>query len=661
MKEQIYRLFKKGFLNSRFVLLADLLLAVIISLCSIGLTCYFLPGCQFSAQRRPIMIILAIVTLVSTLAFSLAFRTHRQLFRFSSFRITRGIGMVTLTNAVVITLIAHLILRAVGIPLEFRPAFLFFLLFSALLFTSFVVVRLMMIMVARWVKSFNPKIIKQKARVLIFDVRDISVAAAKQLEDSPYFHVVGYCSREEGSNEYQIDGHPIYHISDTKELAQLVHEKNLQGIIFPAKKDFLRERESFIYSCESVGLHTYLMPGISESSATMIATESVQRIKIEDLLMREEIHHSNSSVAEMFRDKVVMVTGAAGSIGSELVKQIATLPIKKLVLFDNAETPLHELRLYLQKNHPSLHFIPVIGDVRSEPRLRYTFEQHHPDIVLHAAAYKHVPLMEENPCESALVNIVGTRHVADLCLEFGVERMVMVSTDKAVNPTNVMGACKRAAEMYVQSLGKELKEGTREGKTIFVTTRFGNVLGSQGSVIHLFREQIAEGGPITVTHPDIVRYFMSIPEACSLILEAATLATEAQIYVFDMGEEHKIVDLARNMIRLAGLEPDKDIKIEFTGLRPGEKLYEEVLSTKENTLPTKIDKVMIARIRPVDHTEILPRYDELEQLASANRPEATVRTLKALVPEYKSANSRYEALDHEQTPNPTETIQQKHE
>lgn len=644
-QEWLYSAYARGFLNNRLVLMADLTLALIVSLISLLLTCYFLTESLPAEHMQTVLLTLPLVAVLSTLVFSLVYKTHRQLFRFSSLRITRGIAMVTIVNTLFITIATAVILHFTGIRLSLRTILLFGVLFMALFFTAYVLMRIAMILLARWAKSLDRTVTRQRERVLIFNVRDISVAAAKQLESSPNYHVVGYCTKDNGPDEYQIDGLPIYHVNDAAGLADLAIKNGLQGIIFPAKQDFLREREDFIYSCESVGLHTYLMPGVSESDATTIATESVQRVRIEDLLMRDEIHHDGTEVAHTFTGKVVLVTGAAGSIGSELVTQIATLGVRKLILFDNAETPLHNLRLHLEKTFPALDFVPVIGDVRIKDRIRYVFEEYRPQIVLHAAAYKHVPLMEENPCESVLVNVVGTRYVADLCLEYDVEKMLMVSTDKAVNPTNVMGACKRAAEMYVQSLGKEIHDGTRQARTIFVTTRFGNVLGSQGSVIQLFREQIAQGGPVTVTHPEIVRYFMSIPEACSLILEATAMATDAQIYVFDMGEKHKIDDLARNMIRLAGLEPDKDIKIIYTGLRPGEKLYEEVLATKEDTLPTRIDKVMIACIRPIEHSQILPYYDELHQLARTIRQDDTVRCLKALVPEYKSANSRYEALD----------------
>ncbi|MDO4672064.1 MAG: polysaccharide biosynthesis protein, partial [Porphyromonadaceae bacterium] len=298
-----------------------------------------------------------------------------------------------------------------------------------------------------------------------------------------------------------------------------------------------------------------------------------------------------------FKGKTIMVTGAAGSIGSELCRQLATFEIGQLILFDNAETPMHNLRLELEQKFPNLIFVPVIGDVRHIQRLDFAFREYQPAVVFHAAAYKHVPLMEENPCEATLVNVVGTRFVADKCIEYDVEKMVMISTDKAVNPTNIMGCTKRLAEIYVQSLGLAIENGTIKGKTKFVTTRFGNVLGSNGSVIPLFRSQIQKGGPITVTHPNITRFFMTIPEACRLVMEAATMTNGNQIFVFDMGESVKIADLATKMIELAGLEPNKDIKIKYVGLRPGEKLYEEVLSNTENTIPTNHQRIKIAKVR----------------------------------------------------------------
>ena len=342
-----------------------------------------------------------------------------------------------------------------------------------------------------------------------------------------------------------------------------------------------------------------------------------------------------------------MVTGAAGSIGSEIARQIASYGVRRLILLEMAESPLHEIRLELEHDYPDLDLVPMIGDVRNREKVEIVFDRYRPDIVLHAAAYKHVPLMEEHPCESVLANLSGTRNIADMCVKYGAERMVMISTDKAVNPTNVMGACKRACEMYIQSLGTAIREGRVEGKTIFITTRFGNVLGSNGSVIGLFRRQIASGGPVTVTHKDIVRFFMSIPEACSLVLQASTMAERPQIFVFDMGEAHKIDDLARRMIRLSGFEPDKDIQIVYSGLRPGEKLYEEVLATTENTEPTTVDKIRIANIRSNDYDNVSAQVAKIIDTARNFQTEEAVRELKVLIPEFVSNNSPFQKIDEE--------------
>jgi FlaA1/EpsC-like NDP-sugar epimerase len=340
-----------------------------------------------------------------------------------------------------------------------------------------------------------------------------------------------------------------------------------------------------------------------------------------------------------------MVTGAAGSIGSELCRQIASFGVRELVMYDNAETPMHNLRLEFDEKFSELKFTPIIGDVRNTSRLDYTFRHYRPQIVFHAAAYKHVPLMEENPCEAVMANVIGTRNVADKCIEYNVEKMVIVSTDKAVNPTNIMGCTKRLAEMYVQSLGLALEKGKKEGVTKFVTTRFGNVLGSNGSVIPRFREQIAKGGPVTVTHPEITRFFMTIPEACRLVMEAATMSTGNQIFVFDMGDSVKIDDLARRMIRLAGFTPDKDIMVEYTGLRPGEKLYEELLSNKENTVPTEHSRIRIAKVREYDYSIAASVLSKLEHLANNVEITEMVRLMKQTIPEYISQNSRFEELD----------------
>ena len=352
-----------------------------------------------------------------------------------------------------------------------------------------------------------------------------------------------------------------------------------------------------------------------------------------------------------------MVTGGAGSIGSELVRLISSFQISQIIVLDNAETPLHNIQLELADKVKNSVDGPldtkafadkykfVIADVRDVARLEKVFESYRPDVVFHAAAYKHVPLMESNPCEAVNVNVFGSRNVADMAVKFDVEKMVMVSTDKAVNPTNVMGCTKRLAEIYVQTLSRAILSGEVKGKTKFITTRFGNVLGSNGSVIPRFREQIINGGPVTVTHKDIIRFFMTIPEACRLVLEAATMGEGYEIFVFDMGKPVKISDLARNMISLAGFEPDKEIKIVYTGLRPGEKLYEELLNSAENTLPTGHNKISVAKVREYKLDDILVDYSVLkEKVVSMDRVE-TVRQMKKIVPEFKSKNSEYEELD----------------
>lgn len=373
-----------------------------------------------------------------------------------------------------------------------------------------------------------------------------------------------------------------------------------------------------------------------------LSYSQLREVNVEDLLPRDKIEVDMVAIGEQLRGKRILITGAAGSIGSEMVRQIAPYDPKELLLVDQAETPLHDIRLMMARRWPGISAHTVVADIAHGRRMEELFARHRPEYVFHAAAYKHVPMMEDNPSESVANNIEGTRIVADLAVKYDTDKFVMVSTDKAVNPTNVMGCSKRICEIYVQALDKAIKDGTVEGRTRFVTTRFGNVLGSNGSVIPLFQKQIKAGGPITVTHPDIIRFFMLIPEACKLVLEAGTMGHGGEIFVFDMGEPVRIADLARRMITMSGA---KDIEIRFTGLRDGEKLYEEVLNEKEITIPTFHPKIKIARVREYDYFDAAARVRDLVAMCSNADDMDIVKAMKAIVPEFRSQHSRYEVLD----------------
>ena len=416
------------------------------------------------------------------------------------------------------------------------------------------------------------------------------------------------------------------------------------AVIFASNAALQREDKRVAEWCTEAGVQLYVIPNVDQM--TPGATLNITPVKIEDLLERPEIVIETERIAAQIRDRVIMVTGAAGSIGSEIVRQCCKFAPAKIVLLDCAETPMHLIRLEIEEKYPQVPIVPVVADVRNRERCADIVSAHKPAIIFHAAAYKHVPLMEENPCEAVITNVLGSINMAEIARENGVEKFVMISTDKAVNPTNVMGATKRAAEMYVQSLNAQLAaEAADAPHTRYITTRFGNVLGSNGSVVPRFRAQIEKGGPVTVTHPDIIRFFMTIPEACRLVLQAGTMGQGGEIFVFDMGEPVKIAHLARRMIRLSGFKPDVDIKIEYTGLRPGEKLYEEVLSTAEGTNETTHHKIRQAQAVELTHDSVATQCATLTTAAHNLQVEETVRTLKSLVPEFKSKNSPWEKYD----------------
>ena len=413
--------------------------------------------------------------------------------------------------------------------------------------------------------------------------------------------------------------------------------------VSPLKSDSIREQPDMVARLAEAGIKIYVTPAAQEwDGRSDLMHTQLRKVEIEDLLPREKIEIDMEAVGRLLRGQRILITGAAGSIGGEMVRQIASFAPDRLILVDQAETPLHDIRLMMARDWRDINAYTLVADIANKSRMEEIFSEHRPAYVFHAAAYKHVPMMEDNPCESVGNNVDGTRVIADLAVKYGTRKFVMISTDKAVNPTNVMGCSKRICEIYVQSLDKAIKEGHVEGVTQFVTTRFGNVLGSNGSVIPLFREQIAKGGPVTVTHPDIIRFFMLIPEACRLVLEAGTMGNGGEIFVFDMGKPVRIIDLAKRMIQLSGA---KNVEVRFTGLRAGEKLYEEVLNDEEITLPTFHPKIKIAKVREYDYDTVCQDIDELVGLGRSRDDMAIVGKMKAIVPEFKSRHSKYEALD----------------
>ena len=582
--------------------------------------------------------------LLSVISFIL-FRTFRSVIRHTTLREVWKLGAAVLLKDVLMFVYVQLLPQS---PLPPQTAIALGFMLDVLV-TLFLLLALRLGMIILYdLLKLNRTRRANCRQVLVYGTGDKSVSLVTRLQNSPHYRVIGFLTYGKLLKNHTIADRPVYYFEDESSIEYLRDRVDIDAVLFATNDDAQSEQERLIKYCTEKSVKILIAPPIDEVIDGKIMKQSIREIKIEDLLGRPEIKISMEEIIANFRGKTILVTGAAGSIGSELCRQLATFGIRELILYDNGETPMHNLRLELEERYPALKFIPVIGDVRIPARLDFVFRTYHPQVVFHAAAYKHVPLMEENPCEAVLVNVAGTRNVADKCIEYDVEKMVMISTDKAVNPTNVMGCTKRLAEIYVQSLGLSIEQGRTPGKTRFVTTRFGNVLGSNGSVIPRFRDQISKGGPVTVTHPDITRFFMTIPEACRLVMEAATMSTGNQIFVFDMGESVKIAHLARRMISLAGFEPDEDIRIEYTGLRPGEKLYEEVLSNKENTLPTTHDRIRIAKVREYDYREACGVAEELESLSRSVCIPDMIRLMKRTVPEFKSKNSKYEIYDREE-------------
>lgn len=625
------------YLNARVIFVIDFLLSLLSSVVVL-LSLVFFARSGSAYYRNVFSLWWLCSSIIGTLVGMLLFKSYNVVVRHTTLKDLFSYILVLLVKVVIMGL-------TVGIACLFNSSVVVALFFDFLL-TLFLLICVRLLMF--WVYDVYKKKIKElsnRQRVLVFSTSDKSAAVVTRLENSPHYKVVGFITRDDKSKNLRINDLPVYVCHTDKHVEKILDQLSVRAILFSNEADVMSENNGLVEYCNRNNVKTLIIPTIDELEGNQMLRDRVREVKIEDLLGRQEIKISMDEIIANFKDKVVMVTGAAGSIGSELCRQLATFGIKQLVLFDNAETPMHNLRLEMEQRFPRLDFVPIIGDVRHPDRLDYAFRKWQPQVVFHAAAYKHVPLMEENPCEAVLVNLHGSRNVADKCLEYGTEMMVMISTDKAVNPTNIMGCSKRLAEIYVQSLGLAVEQGKVAGKTKFVTTRFGNVLGSNGSVIPRFREQIANGGPVTVTHPEITRFFMTIPEACRLVMEAAIMSSGNQIFVFDMGESIKIDTLARRMITLAGLKVGEDIEIQYTGLRPGEKLYEEVLSNKENTLPTTHDRIRIAKVREYKYDEMKQVLNELVDLAHKVEIPEMVILMKKTVPEFISKNSRFEEYD----------------
>lgn len=592
-----------------------------------------------SVQTLDVLGSLAITMCVFLVAFLISFKifhTYNGVIRYSSFSDLLRIG-----SAVVLAVIlgsAFLLLfgdRSWLVTFGFADIILMGLFVVAFMWTMRV-----------WVKTIyeqssrNPN--SQKA--YIFGIKAGGVALAKNIrsaEDSP-FVLSGFVTSEPDMEHRILMGVKVHSFDmDLPDNMKRDHISTL--IVSPYMMDELRNNEELVNKLVERGIKILVMPRAREwDGKTDFSLSELHPVNVEDLLPRDKIEVDMEAAAKLLNDHMVLITGAAGSIGSEMVRQIATYNPSHMVLVDQAETPMHDIRLMMKNQWPDIKAETIVADIADKRVMERIFEQYRPEYVFHAAAYKHVPMMEDNPYEAVVNNVDGTRIIADLSVKYGTRKFVMVSTDKAVNPTNVMGCSKRICEIYVQSLDKAIKEGRIEGKTQFVTTRFGNVLGSNGSVIPIFQEQIKKGGPITVTHPDIIRFFMLIPEACKLVIEAGTMGKGGEIYVFDMGEPVKIVDLAKRMIHFSGA---KNIEIKFTGLRDGEKLYEEVLNDKEITLPTFHPKIKVAKVREYEFDVVQSDISDLVAGAPDSDDMQIVAQMKKIVPEFKSQHSKYQVLD----------------
>ena len=564
------------------------------------------------------------------------FHTYSGVMRYTSFSDIHRIALANLRGVLSIAFMRQVFMYDLYfVQIRMRELAMTFVLSTVVMWTARMIVKYMY----EYYKQ------DQDARgVFIYGVKTGGLSIARSLLAAPNveYKLKGFVSDANDMAGKMLMGVMVYR-NDKDLLKTMEREKATALFISPLKKDDFIKQTALVDMLIEKGISIFVMPSATEwDGKSDIFASQLHEIEIEDLLPRDEINIDLDAVRSLLKGKRILITGSAGSIGSEIVRQIATFHPSQMILIDQAETPQHDIRLMLKNGFPEVKAETIVTTIRNRERMETIFNQYRPDYVFHAAAYKHVPMMEDNPCESVQNNIDGTRVIADVSVKYGVKKFVMISTDKAVNPTNVMGCSKRICEIYVQSLDRAIKDGKINGVTQFVTTRFGNVLGSNGSVIPVFREQIKHGGPVTVTHPEILRYFMLIPEACKLVLEAGTIGKGGEVFVFDMGAPVKIVDLAKRMIKLSGAQ---NIDIEYTGLRDGEKLYEEVLNDEEITIPTVNNKIRVAKVREYDIDTVKEQIEQLVADSYGFDKMLTVKQMKLIVPEYKSNHSVYESLD----------------